>query len=160
VIGPNDLNDALANLGLMSERAVLVDRRGTSEAFALAVLVGMVAMTTGAVGIYVLLVDGNSEESVEINFTYQYFEDTDAVLITHAQGESVTAGTIRVEGPDNAVTWAEAANDPEDASVSVGDSIQLSGNNVYGSPILGGDAFQIYRVEAGNRTELSSWSAG
>jgi len=158
VIGPNELKDRLHKTGAMADRSVRFDRRGVSEAFALAVLVGMATLTIGAAGVYVLVSD--ETESVESSFEFQYFDDQGAVLITYAAGGELVAGNVEIEGPDNAVTWAEAANRPPDAAVGVGARVRLSSGNVYGSSIVSGDTLRIYRTGGANRTELTSWTVG
>jgi len=157
VIGPNDLNDRIDKTGSMRTGSIRADVGEVTEAFALGVLIGMVVLTIVAGGAWVLVAD--ESETVASSFEFEYFSDAGSALVTYAEGEELVAGNLEIEGPDNQVTWAELANDPVDAPVQVGDVVQISSGNVYGSSVVSGDSFRIYRSTGANRTELASWTA-
>ena len=134
------------------------DTRGVSEAAGVVILVGMTVIATTTVGFYVLVVDSADAGPPDANFSYDYREESSALLITHARGDEFPAGELVIEGPDSEVTWAAVAGSNETRSIGQGDTVQISQGNEYGQPVRQSNSIRIYHANNGTRTQLSEWS--
>jgi len=86
------------------------DRLAMSETVGIAVLLVMTILVTGIVGLNVLVVDEDAGGPPQANFTYDYVESNELLIVTHSRGDSLEAGTIEFEGSSRTATWAEPAN--------------------------------------------------
>jgi hypothetical protein len=135
------------------------DTVAMSESIGIALLVGMTVVVTAIVGLNVLVVpeDGGGGPP-EANFTYDYVEDSELLIVTHNRGDELPAGNIDFRGPGENVTWAEIANRNESSLVGPGDVAQLGSENAYDQSVGGRETIRIYYNESGNRTLLDQWN--
>lgn len=133
------------------------DERGVSESTGIAILIGMTIVVTATVGLNVLVVDEADAGPPTANFTYDYVQQSSALVITHARGDEFPAGELLIEGPDSEVTWATAARVNESTTVGPGDIVQISEGNAYGERVSNAKTIRIYHATGGNRTQLSRW---
>ena len=132
--------------------------RGVSETVGVATLVLITVLVTASVGIGVLFIDDGDSEGVQANFTFDYQDDSGALVVTHSEGDEIPAGDLVLSGPSANVTWAEAAGWNESRAVSQGDIVQLSGGGAYGQRVSSTDTIRVvYAPEEGNETVLSTW---
>lgn len=137
------------------------DQLAMSESIGIGVLVGFTVIVTAVVGLNVLVADELSNNSgPQANFTYDYVEDGELLLVTHSRGDELEAGKIEFDGPGDNVTWAQLANRNETSMVGPGDITQLSADNDYNRRVSARDTIEIYYNENGNRTQLDQWSGG
>ncbi|MFB6074762.1 MAG: type IV pilin [Haloarculaceae archaeon] len=139
--------------------SVADDERALSESAGVAVLVGLVVLMTASVGVYVLVVQEDTGPPTA-NFTYQYIDQSSALLITHSRGDEIPAGDLVVEGPRASANWSALASTNASSMVGPGDRVQISEGNEYGRPVTRQDTIRIYLVRNGNRTQLDTWAGG
>ncbi|WP_241692873.1 type IV pilin N-terminal domain-containing protein [Haloarcula limicola] len=144
----------------MRARSLDDDTVAMSESIGVAVLVGMTILVTAVVGLSVLVVDSDAGGGPQANFTYDYVESNELLIVTHSRGDALEAGRIEFEGPEATTTWAAVANRNETAMVEPGDLAQLSSGNAYGRRVSGRDTVTIYYNQSGNRTRLDRWNGG
>ncbi len=142
----------------MGPRALDGDTVAMSESLGIAILVGMTVIVTAVVGLNVLVVDEDAGEGPQANFTYDYIDQNELLLVTHSRGDELEAGSIEFRGPGDNVTWAQLANRNETAMVGPGDLVQLGAENAYNSRVSGRDTIRIYYNQSGNRTQLDQWN--
>jgi hypothetical protein len=142
----------------MGPRSFDTDTLAMSESIGIGVLVGFTVIVTAVVGLNVLVAP-QFEESTgpQANFTYDYVDQNELLLVTHSRGDELEAGRIEFSGPGNNVTWAALANRNESDSVEPGDITQLSQGNAYGERVSADDTITIYYNQSGNRTKLDEW---
>lgn len=142
----------------MRARRLDTDTLAMSESIGIGVLVGFTVVVTAVVGLNVLVAP-QFEESTgpQANFTYDYVDDSELLLVTHSRGDELEAGNIEFSGPGDNVTWATLANRNETDSVEPGDITQLSQENAYGRRVSAGDTITVYYNQSGNRTKLDEW---
>ena len=128
-----------------------------SESIGIALLVGMTVVVTAVVGLNVLVVDEDAGQGPQANFTYDYVDENELLLVTHSRGDELEAGRIEFRGPGENVTWAQLAGRTETAMVGPGDIAQLSEENEYNRRVSSGDTITIYYNRSGNRTQLDQW---
>jgi len=128
-----------------------------SESIGVGVLLGMTILVTAIVGLNVLVVDEDAGGPPEANFTYDYIESNELLIVTHSRGDSLEAGKVEFQGPSESSTWAELANRNESEMVGPGDIAQLGAENAYGERVDRRDTITIYYNESGNRTQLDQW---
>jgi len=144
----------------MGTRPLGDDTTAMSESIGIGILVGMTVIVTAVVGLNVLVVDEDAGGPPQANFTYDYIDQNELLLVTHSQGDQLAAGNIEFRGPGENVTWAQLANRNESAMVGPGDLVQLGQENAYNRRVSGGDTIRIYYNDSGNRTQLDQWSGG
>jgi len=108
----------------------------------------------------VLVLDDDGTDQVRANFTYDYVEDSEALLVTHAEGDPIPAGQLEFEGESSKATWAELSGRNASSTVEPGDVVQLSEGSAYGEPIGPRDTVTVYYNDSGNRTQLDEWRGG
>lgn len=138
-------------------RSLRTDRLGMSESIGVGVLLGMTLLVTAIVGVNVLVVDEDAGGPPQANFTYEYIDSNELLLVTHSRGDSLEAGKIEFDGPSKTVTWAELANRNESEMVTPGDLAQLGPGNAYGQRVGQRDTITVYYNSSGNRTRLDQW---
>jgi len=142
----------------MGPRSFDDDTLAMSESIGIALLVGMTILVTGIVGLNVLVVEEDSSGGPTANFTYDYVDQNELLLVTHDRGDPLEAGRIEFVGPVSNVTWATVANRNESDMVEPGDITQLSTDNAYGSRVSARDTITIYYNQNGNQTKLDEWN--
>ncbi len=65
---------------------------------------------TAIVGLNVLVIEDDDSGGPQANFSYDYVEDNELLIVTHARGDEFEAGNVEFEGPSRTVTWAQVAN--------------------------------------------------
>ncbi|MFY4811993.1 type IV pilin [Haloarcula sp. AONF1] len=130
---------------------------GMSETIGVAVLVGLTLLVTAMVGLNVLVIEDDDGGGPQANFSYDYVEDNELLIVTHARGDEFEAGNVEFEGPSRTVTWAQVANREPDAMIGPGDIAQLSSGNAYQRRVGARDTITIYHNASGNRTQLDQW---
>lgn len=138
-------------------RPLSSDSQGMSESVGVAVLLGMTILVTAIVGLNVLVVEEDDGGGPQANFTYDYIDDNELLIVTHSRGDSLEAGKVEFEGPSQTTTWAEVANRDETEMVEPGDIAQLGAENAYGRRVSQRDQITIYYNQSGNRTQLDQW---
>lgn len=158
---PNDLLRRLS-IGdtetVMGARTLSADTVGMSESIGVAVLLVLTITVTGVVGLNVLVLSEEEDTGPTANFSYDYVESSEILLITHEKGDEFEAGNLEIEGPTSTATWAELAGRDADELVGPGDIAQIGEDNAYGSSIGSRDTIRVYYNESGNRTQLSEWN--
>ncbi|WP_254271376.1 type IV pilin [Haloarcula marina] len=134
------------------------DTVGMSESIGVAVLIGLTLVVTSIVGLNVLVVESDDTGGPQANFTYDYIDDGEILIVTHSRGDSLEAGSIEFEGPSETTTWAAVANRNDTSMVDPGDIAQLSSGNAYGRRVSARDTITIYYNQSGNRTQLDQWT--
>lgn len=144
----------------MGTRTLGDDTRGMSESVGIGLLVGMTVIVTAVVGLNVLVVGEDAGGPAQANFTYDYIDQNELLLVTHSRGDELEAGKVEFRGPGENVTWAQLANRNETAMVGPGDLVQLGSENQYNRRVSGRDTITIYYNESGNLTRLDQWNGG
>lgn len=134
-----------------------IDDRALSESTGVAILVGITILVTASVGLNVLVVGEQDTGPPSANFTYDYVEQSRALLVTHSRGDELVAGRLHFVGADRDVTWATLANTNNTTQVGRGDLVQLSERNAFGSAISQSTQIEILYEYEGNRTKLDEW---
>lgn len=138
-------------------RTLSEDDRGTSESAGVAVLVLFTIIVTASVGVGVLFVD--QDDSVNAEFSYDYFEERTALLITYESGQSFRASNVVVDGPGPNMTWNEIGPLNASSTLEPGAYVQLARSNDYGHAIREYDTVRLVRTGEGNATLLSQWNS-
>jgi len=139
--------------------------RGISEGTGVAVLVVITVVATASVGMTVTLLSEEDTGAYGAQFTLDYSEDLQQLLIFYDSGDPLRAGSIHISGPDNDVTWAELEDMNPDEMVEPSNiPARLSEGNAYGSKVSGSDFVEIrYVPESGDDGEteevvLTTWN--
>ncbi len=131
--------------------------RAVSEGLGVAVLVIVTLLVTASIGMGVLIGSEGEGSGDGIDSEFRFEQLDNRLVITYERGPTLTAGNLYLEGPQNEVTWAAIADIDESASVSAGDTQQLSPNNAYGSAVGSGTVIEVVRVsDNGTRSVLDS----
>mgnify|MGYP000451121259 FL=1 len=136
------------------------DDRGLSESTGVAILVGIPILVTASVGLNVLVVGEQDTGPPSANFTYDYIEQSRALLVTHSRGDELEAGKVHFVALDRDVTWAQLSGTNNTTAVEPGDLVQLSERNAFGSPVSSSTQVEILYEYEGNRTKLDEWPTG
>ncbi|MGB9932694.1 type IV pilin [Haloarcula amylolytica] len=134
------------------------DTVGMTEGIGVAVLVGLTLLVTAIVGLNVLVIEDDDGGGPQANFSYDYVEDNELLIVTHERGDEFEAGNVEFEGPSKTVTWAQVASREPDATIGPGDIAQLSSGNAYARRVSARDTITIYHNASGNRTQLDQWN--
>jgi hypothetical protein len=145
----------------MTRRSGRPDERAISEATGVAILLVLTVLVTASVGVGVLFLSEEGEADVITNFSFNHQSDQSVMLVSPAEGGTLPAGEIVLEGPPGAVTWAELAGVQPNTSIGPSSPpIQLSEGSAWGSDVTTAQTVEIYWVpEADNRTRLDHWPA-
>ncbi len=136
---------------------VTQSNRGVSETLGVAVLIGITVLVTGAVGVGVFIDTVADDDSVE--FTFDYAEQLDQLVIVYQDDDDFAANEIYVEGPAGNFTWAELTEmEDETASILEDDTVFLNDVGPYGADVGEDDHFTItYAPEDGESRVLAEW---
>jgi hypothetical protein len=131
------------------------DSRGISEGTGVAVLVVITVVATASVGMTVTLLSNEDTGAYGAQFTFDYSEDLQQLLIFYDSGDPLRAGSIHISGPANDVTWAELEGIEPDTMVEPSNiPTRLSDSNAYGSKVSAEDFVEIrYVPESGDEGE-------
>jgi hypothetical protein len=131
--------------------------RAVSEGLGVAVLVIVTLLVTASIGMGVLIGSEGEGSGDGIDSEFRFEQLDNRLVITYERGPTLTAGNLYLEGPQNEVTWAAIADIDESASVSAGDTQQLSPNNAYGSAVGSDTVIEVVHVsDNGTRSVLDS----
>lgn len=137
---------------------VTADCRGVSESAGMAVLIGITLVVTGAVGVGVFLETADELESAE--FTFNYAEELNQLVIVYQDDEELQASEVYVEGPAGNFTWAELAQMDEEGLLTEIDTIFANNQGPYGADVEEEDYFKItYVPDDDESTVLAEWNA-
>lgn len=127
------------------------DSRGLSEGTGVAVLVVITVVATASVGMTATLLSDEDTGAYGAQFTFDYSDDLQQLLIFYDSGDPLRAGSIHISGPDNDVTWAELKEMDPNAMVEPSNiPARLSDANAYGSKVGESDFVEIrYIPESG-----------
>lgn len=142
----------------MPARPLSTDRRALSEGVGVAVLVGFTVVVTATVGLNVLVVSETETGPPQANFTYDYVQSSNALVVTHEAGDEFPAGSLVVSGPVAEASWATIAGVENETAIGPGSAVQLSAQNAYGQPVTVNDRIVIYHGTGENRTEIDDWT--
>lgn len=142
----------------MPARSLSTDRRALSEGMGVAVLVGFTVVVTATVGLNVLVVSDTETGPPQANFTYDYVQSSNALIVVHEEGDEFATGSIVVSGPIAEASWAAIAGVENETAVGPGSTIQLSARSAYGQPVTVTDEIVIYHGTGENRTEIDDWT--
>ncbi len=133
--------------------------RGVSETLGVAVLIGITLLVTGAVGVGVFVDTLADDDSVE--FTFDYAEELDQLVIVYQDDEDFAANEVYVEGAAGNFTWAELTEmEDETASIVDDDTVFLNDAGPYGSDVEEDEHVTItYSPEDGESRVLAEWGA-
>ncbi|WEL21865.1 type IV pilin N-terminal domain-containing protein [Halorhabdus sp. BNX81] len=136
------------------------DERGVSEMTAVVTLVGIAFILVAGVGISAFLFTGDTSGPPQANFTYEYIDGANALLIEHDRGDEIRGGDLYVDGPDNNVTWASLAGSNESALVVPDDQVQVSEASAYGAIVRSSSRFRIiyHNASLNESVVLSRWN--
>jgi flagellin-like protein len=136
------------------------DDRGVSEATGAAILILITVIATGTVGLNVLLLDQQDDNpGPNAEFTFEYFGDASALLVTHESGDVFSAGNLLLRSSRSQVSWADAAGSNQSAPVEPGATVQLSAGGAFGSRVASGDTVTVnYVAENGTEVPLDQWN--
>lgn len=131
------------------------DSRGVSEGAGVAVLVVITVVATASVGMTATLLSDEDTGAYGAQFTFDYSEDLQQLLIFYDSGDSLRAGSIHISGPAGDVTWAELEDIEPDAMVEPSNiPTRLSDGNAYGAKVNANDFVEIrYVPESGEDGE-------
>jgi len=137
------------------------DRRGVSELASALVLVVIVLALVTAIGSSVLFLE-NDQSGPQAQFSFDYNDDRQYILIEHDGGDTFAAGNLSVQGPDGtSARWSELAGIPESATVGP-DSlpVRVGEASAYGEPVSSQDSLRIVYIdpESGDATVLDTWN--
>ena len=136
------------------------DERAVSEASGAAILVVMTVLVTASVGLNVLILSEQDDTAgPNAEFTFEYFGDASALLVTHNQGDSFEAGNLLLESSRSQATWAAVAGMNDTQQVEPGATVQLSAGGEFGSRVAPEDTVTVYYVAANaTKIRLDSWN--
>lgn len=125
-------------------------------------LIGVALVIVLAVGVNVLFVESDDSPGPDATFSFDYVEEQQALVITHAGGESVPARNLRIEGPGSRVLWSKVNPQVDNSTVvSPNDALLIAGSNGYGSRVRPSDRVSVVYVNATATPEpitLSQWN--
>jgi len=145
----------------MHDPSPRTDRRAVSELTSAVVLVVIVVGIVTAIGSSVLFLE-NEQSGPQAQFSFDYNEDRQYVLVEHDSGDTFAAGNLSIQGPDDAsARWSELASvsestiiGPDSLPVRVGES------GAYGEPVGPEDSLRVVYIdpESGDATVLDTWN--
>lgn len=101
--------------------------------------------------------DGTPTETApRAAFEFDYVDDSNLLLVTHAGGNRLQAGRLELSNGEEAVTWAAASNLDESQRVEAGDITQLGPGNAY--PVEREDTVTVSYTDGDSRRELARWT--
>ena len=125
-------------------------------------LVGVALVIVLAVGVNVLFVDSDDSPGPEASFSFDYAEEQQALIITHAGGDPVPARNLRIEGPGSSVLWSRVNPQVDNSTiVEPDDALLIAGSNGYGSRVRPDHQISVTYVNATVSPEpitLSQWN--
>jgi len=141
-------------------RRLAVEDRGVtvSDSVAAGTLIVIALVLGGGLGVAVLS-GGSDAGPPSANFSFQYFSENGALIVTHERGDEIQAGNIVLSKStgEASATWATVANSNNSTMVGPGDTIQLSERGAFGAPVDPSDTVEV-RWETGNQTKLlATW---
>ena len=127
--------------------------RAVSETLGVAVLIGITLLVTGAVGVGVFIDTVADDDSVE--FTFDYAEQLDQLVIVYQDDEDFAANEVYVEGPAGNFTWAELTEmEDETGSILDDDTVFLNDAGPYGADVEEDDQFTITYAPADGESRV------
>jgi len=137
------------------------DERGVSEMTAVATLVGLAVVLVLGIGINVFLFAPDDAGEPEAEFTFRHIEQTNALIVTHEEGDPIPSQDLYVEGEDTSASWTALAGWDEPRPVEAGDVVQAGEGGAYGTPIGPNDRVSVvWRNESVNGSAtLAQWNA-
>ncbi|MFB6164274.1 MAG: type IV pilin [Haloarculaceae archaeon] len=144
-----------------NERAFRVDERGltVTNTAATATLVVLAVLLGAGLGAGVLLGTSGGDDGgpPEANFTFSYFSQSSALIVTFDHGEEIPAGELRLTNGRGNATWAEVAHTNDSTMVGEGDTVQLSRRSAFGAPVTRNQPVYIRWTGSNGTRELATW---
>ncbi|CCQ34613.1 hypothetical protein HLRTI_003501 [Halorhabdus tiamatea SARL4B] len=136
------------------------DDRGVSEMTAVVTLVAIAFVLVAGVGISAIMFSEGDTGPPQANFTYEYIDQTSALLITHDRGDEIPSGDLYVSGSDSNVTWAALAGSNESALVTPGDAVQVSEQSAFGEPVRSSSRLELvfHNASLNQSAVISRWN--
>ncbi|WP_136715485.1 type IV pilin [Halorientalis salina] len=141
--------------------SLVADRRGVTinNTAAVATLLVFTVLIGGGLGAAVLFAEEDDTGPPGGNFTYEYFDDNDALLVTFDEGDEFEAGEVLLTNGDSNATWATVAGSNNTTALKPGDSIQLSRGSAFGDTIGSSDRVRIYWTGGNETIKLDEWNS-
>jgi hypothetical protein len=137
------------------------DRRGVTinNTAAVATLLVFTVLIGGGLGAAVLFAEEADTGPPDGNFSYEYFGDNSALLVTFDEGDEFEAGEVLLTNGESNATWASVSGSNNTTVLKPGDSIQLSRGSAFGNTISSSDRVRIYWTGGNETIKLDEWNA-
>lgn len=134
------------------------DERGVtvSDAVATGTIIFMAVALTAGLG-FAVITDAGATGPPEANFTFQYFGENGALIVTHDRGDAIRAGNLVLSNGETAESWATVAATNNSTLIGSGDTIQLSQRSAFGAPIETEDRVEVRWVTENQTVVLETW---
>jgi hypothetical protein len=144
----------------MSDGELSRDEAAVSEMASVLTLVVIAFVIVLAIGANVLFFEPQSDHP-EAAFSFDYFDESSQLLVTHVGGDQIRAGDLLIRGPDAQATWAEIDRNAN-ASTIVGqaDAISVSRSTAYGVRVRPSDRIAVVysNVSTNSTAVLAQWN--
>jgi len=136
------------------------DRRAVTinNVAAVATLLVFTVVIGGGLGAAVLFAEEEDTGPPSANFTYTYFDENSALLVTMDEGDEFPASELLVSNGNVNVTWAAVANTNNTTRVKPGDTIRLGQENAFGRSVTSTDKISIYWTGGNETRKLDEWT--
>jgi len=140
--------------------SLTADRRAVTinNTAAVATLLVFTVIIGGGLGAAVLFAEEEDTGPPSANFTYNYFDESDTLLVTMKNGDQLPAGEVLLSNGNVNVTWAAVANTNETVKLKQGDTIQLSKGSAFGRSVTSTDQINIYWTGGNKTRKLDEWT--
>ncbi|MFD1588596.1 type IV pilin [Halorientalis brevis] len=149
MFGDRDTSDSFVG----DQRAVTIN-----NVAAVATLLVFTVVIGGGLGAAVLFAEEEDTGPPSANFTFNYFDESDTLLVTKEEGDRLPAGELLVTNGNVNVTWAAVANVNNTTRVKQGDGIQLSRGSAFSRSVSSTDKITIYWTGGNETRKLDEWT--
>lgn len=137
------------------------DDRAVSELTSVLTLVVFALAVVVAVGANVVLVSDTGTDHPDAVFDFDYTQDQQSLLVTHAGGDEIKAGHLVFRGPNARATWAQLDQTVDNETLIGLDNITvLNRRNAYDARVRPSHRVSVLYVNtSANQTAvLSQWN--
>jgi hypothetical protein len=140
------------------DRSVTDDDRAVtvSDTVATGTIIVITVVLAAGLG-YAVLTDAGDVGPPEANFTFQYFSENGALIVTHSRGDEIEAGNLVLTDGETSASWATVAGTNDTTMIGSGDTIQLSARSSFGAEITPSDRVQVKWVTSNQTEVLATW---
>lgn len=116
-------------------------------------LIAVALVVVLAVGVNVLFVESDDSPGPDAQFTFEYVDEQQSLVITHAGGDSVPARDLLIRGPATEVPWWQVNSQVNESTVvEPNDALLIGQSNGYGERIRPSQQIAVVYT---NTTELA-----